>query len=125
MTRSDVSSGNKKKANMNPWSSIQHLSTRQYYFLSPLLLFVLFQCVYCMFQRWQYYPSPPHGSVCLVLENFYIYVSYFFVFLYGYLLHYVVYNTVVCINTIIYFSMGKKNIQRQITTSLETETPAY
>lgn len=111
---------------MNPRSSIQHLFTRQYYFLSLMLSYVLFQCVYCMFQQWQYYPSPHgDGSVCLVLENFYIYVSYFFVFLYGYLLHYVVYNTVVCINTIIYFSMGKKNIQRQITTSLEKETPAY
>lgn len=51
-----------------------------------------------------------HGCVCLVIENFYIYVSYFFFlyFLYGYLLRNVVYNTVVCINTIIYFSMGEK-----------------
>uniref|UniRef100_A0A0E9X026 Uncharacterized protein n=1 Tax=Anguilla anguilla TaxID=7936 RepID=A0A0E9X026_ANGAN len=32
-----------------------------------------------------------------------------FIFLYGYLLHSVVYNTVVCINTIIYFSM-KNNL---------------
>lgn len=41
---------------------------------------------------------------------FFIYVCMFlffvFVFRHGYLLHNVVYNTVVCINTIIYFSMG-------------------
>lgn len=50
-------------------------------FLSLMLSYVLFQCVYCMFQQWQYYPSPlGDGSVCLVLENFYIYVSYFLYF---------------------------------------------
>lgn len=36
---------------------------------------------------------------------FYIYVSYFYIFFYGYLLHIVVYITVVWIDTIIYFSM--------------------
>lgn len=72
------------------------------------------------FQQWQYYPHPQRvGYVSLVIENFYIYVSYFLYFFYGYLLHYVVYNTVVCINTIIYFSMGQKKNQWQITTSLE------
>lgn len=75
-----------------------------------MLSYVLFQCVLNVSPQWQCYPPPSRedGCVCLVIENFYIYVSYFFIFLYGYLLHYVVYNTVVCINTIIYFSMGKK-----------------
>lgn len=36
---------------------------------------------------------------------FYIYVSYFYIFFYRYLLHIVVYITVVWIDTIIYFSM--------------------
>lgn len=37
---------------------------------------------------------------------FFIYMCMVFFFRHGYLLHNVVYNTVVCINTIIYFSMG-------------------
>lgn len=79
-------------------------------FWSLVLFYVLFRCVYVCFQQWQYYPHPQgDGYVCLVIENFYIYVSYFFIFLYGYLLHYVVYKTVVCINTIIYFSMENKD----------------
>lgn len=60
-------------------------------------------------------PSPtlqPHGFVCVLIENFYIYVSYFFIFLCAYLLHHVVYNTVVCFNAIIYFSMKEKKIPR-------------
>lgn len=48
-------------------------------------------------------------------------MSFFYIFLYGYLLHSVVYKTVVCINTIIYFSMGEK-IQRQ---AWRNAIPAY
>lgn len=48
---------------------------------------------------------------CLVFRRlFYIYVSYFYIFFYGYLLHIVVYITVVWIDTIIYFSM-KNNLE--------------
>lgn len=48
---------------------------------------------------------------CLVSRRlFYIYVSYFYIFFYGYLLHIVVYITVVWIDTIIYFSM-KNNLK--------------
>lgn len=43
-------------------------------------------------------------------KPFYIYVSYFYIFFYGYLLHIVVYITVVWIDTIIYFSM-KNNLK--------------
>lgn len=72
------------------------------------------------FQQWQYYPPPPASWVCLFSHRELLYLCVlFFIFLYGYLLHYVVYNTVVCINTIIYFSMGQKKNQWQITTSLE------
>lgn len=53
-----------------------------------------------------FFPFPMIWVICLVIETFYIYVYFFyFIFLYSYLLHNVVYNTVVCINTIIYFSM--------------------
>lgn len=105
---------------MNPRSLIQHRFTCQYYFLFDFFFFfsffLLLRCFMfhvrvrtVCFQQWQYYPHPQRvGYVSLVIENFYIYVSYFLYFFYGYLLHYVVYNTVVCINTIIYFSMGQK-----------------
>lgn len=37
-------------------------------------------CTEC-FQQWQCYPHPQEdGCVCLVIENFYIYVSYFLYF---------------------------------------------
>lgn len=89
-------------------------------FLSLLLFYVLFQCVYCMFSTVAVLSPPPMRWVCLFSHRELLYLCVlFFIFLYGYLLHYVVYNTVVCINTIIYFSMEKKTIQRQITTSLE------
>lgn len=95
-------------------------------FLSLMLFYVLFQCVYCMFSAMAVLSPPPRRWVCLFSYRELLYLCVlFFIFLYGYLLHYVVYNTVVCINTIIYFSMEKKKIQRQITTSLENETPAY
>lgn len=88
-------------------------------FLSLTLFHVLFQCVYCMFSAMAVLSPPPTRWVCLFSHRELLYLCVlFFIFLYGYLLHYVVYNTVVCINTIIYFSMEKKN-QRQITTSLE------
>lgn len=91
-----------------------------------MLFYVLFQCVYCMFSAMAVLSPPPRRWVCLFSHRELLYLCVlFFIFLYGYLLHYVVYNTVVCINTIIYFSMEKKKIQRQITTSLENETPAY
>lgn len=48
---------------------------------------------------------------------FYIYVSYFYIFFYRYLLHIVVYITVVWIDTIIYFSMKinlKTNKQKKL-----------
>lgn len=81
-------------------------------------MFCFSVCTVC-FQQWQYYPHPPRSWVCLFSHRELLYLCVlFFIFLYGYLLHYVVYNTVVCINTIIYFSMEKK-IQRQTTTSLE------
>lgn len=65
---------------------------------------------------------PPPTWVCLVIDNFYIYVFFFFyIFPDGYLLRSIVYNTVVCINTIIYFSMGEK-IQRQ---AWKNAIPAY
>lgn len=80
-------------------------------------------CVLYVFSDGSIIPSPRRDrSVCLVIENFSIYVSYFLYF-FGYLLHSVVYNIVVCINTIIYFSI--KMIPRQIIASLEAETPAY
>lgn len=51
---------------------------------------------------------------CLVFRRlFYIYVSYFYIFFYGYLLHIVVYITVVWIDTVIYFSM-KNNLETNI-----------
>lgn len=110
-----------------PGVKFNHVFTCQYYFfLSLMLFYVLFQCVYCMFSAMAVLSPPPRRWVCLFSYRELLYLCVlFFIFLYGYLLHYVVYNTVVCINTIIYFSMEKKKIQRQITTSLENETPAY
>lgn len=87
--------------------------------LSLMLSYVLFQCVYCMFSAMAVLSPPSRRWVCLFSHRDLLYLCVlFFIFLYGYLLHYVVYNTVVCINTIIYFSMEKK-IQRQIPTCLE------
>lgn len=73
-----------------------------------------------MFSAMAVLSPPPASWVCLFSHRELLYLCVlFFIFLYGYLLHYVVYNTVVCINTIIYFSMGQKKNQWQITTSLE------
>lgn len=75
-----------------------------------MLVYVLFQCVYCMFSAMAVLSPPPRRWVCLFSHRELLYLCVlFFIFLYGYLLHYVVYNTVVCINTIIYFSMEKKD----------------
>lgn len=64
--------------------------------------------VYCMFSAMAVLSPPPMRWVCLVSHRELLYLCVlFFIFLCGYLLHSVVYNTVVCINTIIYFSMGK------------------
>lgn len=80
------------------------------FFLSLMLLYVLFQCVYCMFSAMAVLSPPSRRWVCLFSHRDLLYLCVlFFIFLYGYLLHYVVYNTVVCINTIIYFSMEKKD----------------
>lgn len=77
-------------------------------FLSLMLLYILFQCVYCMFSAMAVLSPPPRRWVCLFSHRELLYLCVlFFIFLCGYLLHYVVYNTVVCINTIIYFSMEK------------------
>lgn len=77
---------------MNPRSLIQHRFTCQYYFLFHFFLFVfIFLLLRCFmfrvrvrtvcFQQWQYYPHPQRvGYVSLVIENFYIYVSYFLYF---------------------------------------------
>lgn len=57
------------------------------------------------------FPQIKKKYTCLVFRRlFYIYVSYFYIFFYGYLLHIVVYITVVWIDTIIYFSM-KNNLE--------------
>lgn len=73
-----------------------------------MLLYILFQCVYCMFSAMAVLSPPPRRWVCLFSHRELLYLCVlFFIFLCGYLLHYVVYNTVVCINTIIYFSMEK------------------
>lgn len=61
-------------------------------------------------------------GVCL--ERLYLCVL-FFIFLYGYLLHNVVYNAVVCINTIIYFSMGEKHSKANNHKAWKEEIPAY
>lgn len=72
--------------------------------------YVLFQCVYCMFSAMAVLSPPPRRWVCLFSHRELLYLCVlFFIFLYGYLLHYVVYNTVVCINTIIYFIMEKND----------------
>lgn len=43
-------------------------------------MFRFIVCTVC-FQQWQYYPHPQgDGYVCVVIENFYIYVSYFLYF---------------------------------------------
>lgn len=92
--------------------------TCQYYFGWSFFIVVVFLCfsvcTVC-FQQWQYYPSPQMIWVCLFSfrKLLYLCVLFFFFFLYCYLLHYVVYNTVVCINTIIYFSI-KKSFQSQM-----------
>lgn len=49
-------------------------------FFCLLYCFCFSVCTVC-FQQWQYYPHPQRdGYVCLVIENFYIYVSYFLYF---------------------------------------------
>lgn len=66
-------------------------------------------CVLYVFSNGSIIPTPRRW-VCLFSHRELLYLCVlFFIFLYGYLLHYVVYNTVVCINTIIYFSMEKKD----------------
>lgn len=103
---------------MNPRSLIQQCFTCQYYYYFCLLCccYVLFQCVYCMFSAMAVLSPTPHPQTrCLFSHRELLYLCVlFFIFLYGYLLHYVVYNTVVCINTIIYFSMDKKNKGEQL-----------
>lgn len=65
-------------------------------------------CVLYVFSNDSIIPTPKEMGMFSHRELLYLCVL-FFIFLYGYLLHYVVYNTVVCINTIIYFSMEKKD----------------
>lgn len=77
-----------------------------------------------MFSAMAVLSPPPMRWVCQFSHRELLYLCVlFFIFLCGYLLHYVVYNTVVCINTIIYFSMKKDT--KANNTSLENETPAY
>lgn len=101
-----LSSGNKSR---QIW--YQNGYSDNIFYLSVLFccwcFFVYVKCVYCMFSAMSVLlPFPMIWVICLVIETFYIYVYFFyFIFLYSYLLHNVVYNTVVCINTIIYFSM--------------------
>lgn len=85
-------------------------SFSQYYFIPSLV----FLCV-CVFNRGSIITPPVHnpptahpdGSVCFSHREL-LYLCLIFLYFF-YLLHYVVYNTVVCIciNTIIYFSMDK------------------
>lgn len=77
-----------------------------------MLVCVISLCTVC-FHQWQYYFHPQQEWVCLFnyRELSYLCVSFFFIFVYAYLFHFVVYNTVSCINTIIYFSMGKKRLK--------------
>lgn len=78
------------------------------FFGSYVVLCSVSVCVLCVFSNGSIIP-PPTRWVCLFSHRELLYLCVlFFIFLYGYLLHYVVYNTVVCINTIIYFSMEKK-----------------
>lgn len=109
-----ISSGNKRR---QTW--IPGVQFRQTFHLSVLFLLFLFffvhvvlcsLCVLYVFSHFQqYYPLPPMIWVCLFSYRELLYLCVlFFIFLYGYLLHYVVYNTVVCINTIIYFSMENR-----------------
>lgn len=94
---------------MNPRSFIQQCSYLSVLFFVSYVV-CLFQCVYCMFSAMAVLSPPPRRWVCLFSHRELLYLCVlFFIFLYGYLLHYVVYNTVVCINTIIYFSMEKKD----------------
>lgn len=53
------------------------------------------------------WPSTTWVCLCTYRELLYLCVL-FFIFLCAYLLHHVVYNTVVCFNAIIYFSMKEK-----------------
>lgn len=88
---------------MNPSSSVL--------FLSVVLFYVCFQCVLYVFSNGSIIPTPMRWA-CLFSHRQPLYLCVlFFIFLCGYLLHHVVYNTVVCINTIIYFSMKKGSIQ--------------
>ena len=81
--------------------------------------FFCFICVLCLFvfsffstmAVLEPFSQIKQNCTCLVFRRlFYIYVSYFYIFFYGYLLHIVVYITVVWIDTIIYFSM-KNNLK--------------
>lgn len=76
-----------------------------FYFLCVLCIFLSTSAVLEPFS--QIKKSIP---VLVFRRLFYIYVSYFYIFFYGYLLHIVVYITVVWIDTIIYFSM-KNNLK--------------
>lgn len=62
--------------------------------------FLFLMCVLCMFLSTMAVLEPfsqiKNKYTCLVFRRlFYIYVSYFYIFFYGYLLHIVVYITVV------------------------------
>lgn len=72
-----------------------------------------FQCLHTVFPATSVLKSltSSPGNMDVSVWKFCIYVCFdinvsLFVFLYGYLFYNVVYNTVVCINTIIYFSTG-------------------
>lgn len=91
-----------------------NLRSQQCFYLSVLFFvsYVLVPCVYCMFSAMAVLSPPPRRWVCLFSHRELLYLCVlFFIFLYGYLLHNVVYKTVVCINTIIYFSMENKGKQ--------------
>lgn len=106
MKCSDVSSGNKYRQIPGVEFTMFYLSVL--FFVSYVVLCSVSVCVLYVFSNGSIIP-PPMRWVCLFSHRELLYLCVlFFIFLYGYLLHYVVYNTVVCINTIIYFSMEKK-----------------
>lgn len=108
---------------MNPRSLIQPCFYLSVLFFVSYVLFVSV-CVLYVFSNDSIIPTPRRW-VCLFSHRELLYLCVlFFIFLYGYLLHYVVYNTVVCINTIIYFSMEKRFKGKQLQ-AWKNETPAY
>lgn len=73
------------------------------FFFFSFFAFYVFLSITAVFEPFSQGKKTPSGLVFRKL--FYIYVSYFYIFFYAYLLHIVVYITVVWIDTIIYFSM--------------------